>query len=61
MHDTATEGQTEADEPIWFLPAGAAEGERNEHRFRGWKVVVLASAAFWIVVAGAVWAVVSLF
>jgi hypothetical protein len=61
MRDTAAAGHdtTSSDEPIWFLPAGAAQGERNAHRARGWLIVIGASIVLWAAVAVAVVAIVS--
>jgi hypothetical protein len=53
-HDTDSSNQ-----PVWFMPTGAAHGERNSHRARGWLIVVGASVLLWAVIAIAVVAVVS--
>jgi hypothetical protein len=45
--------------PVWFLPTGVAQGERNIHRARGWVVVLVASVVLWAAIAIAVVAVVS--
>jgi hypothetical protein len=61
MHSTAAAGRdtTSSNEPVWFLPSGAAQGERNAHRARGWLIVVGASIVLWAAVAVAVVAIVS--
>lgn len=45
---------------VWFLPAGAARGERNRHRARGWAIAVGVALAGWAVIAGVVALVVAL-
>lgn len=63
MHGTASAGQETGSvgERTWFLPAGVARGERNQHRLRGWSIAVAAALVLWGVIALAVWAIVSLF
>jgi len=60
MQDTAAAGQdTGSDDPIWFLPTGAARGARNTHRARGWIIAVSAAVVLWAIVGLAVAAIIS--
>jgi hypothetical protein len=61
VHNTAAAGHDtdSTNQPVWFIPTGAAQGERNEHRARGWLIVVGASVILWAAIAIAVVAVVS--
>jgi len=63
VNDTAAAGQETGSvgERIWFLPAGAARGERNQHRLRGWAIAVSAAILLWGVIALVVWSLASLF
>jgi hypothetical protein len=60
---TAAAGQDTGSvgERIWFLPTGAARGERNQHRLRGWSIAISAAVLLWGVIALVVWGVASLF
>ena len=61
VHNTAAAGHDtdSTNQPVWFIPAGVAHGERNAHRARGWLIVVGASVILWAAIAIAVVAVVS--
>lgn len=52
MHDTAAVGRESesAQGRIWFLPSGAARGERNTHRAHGWVIAVSAAVLLWAVI-----------
>jgi hypothetical protein len=62
MHDTTSAGQEthSTGEPVWFIPTGAAQGERNAHRLRGWSIAVAAALLLWGVIALVVVAVAQL-
>lgn len=61
VNDTATTGRdTDEHDSVWYLPAGAARGERNRHRARGWAIAVGVALLGWGVIAGIVVLVVSL-
>ena len=61
LQDTAAAGQDtgSVDDSIWFLPSGAARGERNTHRLRGWIIAVAAAVVLWAVIGIAVAAIIS--
>lgn len=61
MHDTAAAGQDtdSVGGRIWFLPTGAATGERNAHRLRGWAIAASVAILLWGVVVLVVWSLAS--
>jgi hypothetical protein len=63
MNETTSAGQETGSvgERIWFLPTGVAQGERNQHRLRGWAIAVSGAILLWGVIALVVWSVANLF
>jgi len=53
--------RTSVRERIWFLPSGRAQGERNQHRLRGWAVAVSAAVLLWGVIVLGVWSLTTAF